>query len=187
MKLKKLTAATGLLSILCMLLHVGYSIYSYLTFYYNPFLTKAFSVPLMVLGCLHGILGMLTLFLQNDGGRMDLYPQQNRRTILQRISAALIFPLLIVHVNTFSAMNASAENGHSILIILLILAELLFFAAVITHAAISLTNGFITLGVLSSRETQRKIDRVIYVIGALGFVIAVYSVVKVQLVMFLIK
>ena len=72
MKLKKLTAATGLLSILCMLLHVGYSIYSYLTFYYNPFLTKVFSVPLMVLGCLHGILGMLTLFLQNDGGRMDL-------------------------------------------------------------------------------------------------------------------
>ena len=187
MKLKKLNAVTGLLSILCMLLHVGYSIYAYLTFYYNPLLTKAFSVPFMVSACLHGILGMLTVFLQNDGGRMDLYPKQNRRTILQRVSAALIFPLLIIHVNTFSAMRESAEKGHVTLIILLILAELIFFSAVLTHIAVSLTNGFITLGVLSSRETQKKIDRVIYVIGALGFVIAVYAVVKVQIAMFLTK
>ena len=187
MKLKKLNAAMGLLSILCMLLHVGYSIYAYLTFYYNPILTKAFSVPFMVSVCLHSVLGMLTVFLQNDGGRMDLYPKQNRRTILQRVSAALIFPLLILHINTFSAMQASAENEHSLLIILLMLAELLFFAAVMTHIAVSLTNGFITLGVLSSRETQKKIDRVIYVIGALGFVIAAYAVVKVQIVMFLTK
>ena len=71
--------------------------------------------------------------------------------------------------------------------IVLMLAELLFFAAVMTHIAVSLTNGFITLGVLSSRETKKKIDRVIYVIGALGFVIAAYAVVKVQIVMFLTK
>ena len=36
MKLKKINAALGLLSIVFMLLHMGYTVYAYLAFYYNP-------------------------------------------------------------------------------------------------------------------------------------------------------
>ncbi len=185
MKLKKLNAALGLLTILCLLLHMGYSVYTYVTFYYNPTLSKAFQLPVIIAACLHGVTGMLTVFLQNDGGSAALYPRHNRRVILQKVSAALIFPLLILHLNTFSLMKQSAENGEKGVVIALIAAELLFFAAAITHAAVSLTNGFITLGILSSRNTQKKIDTVVYVICALGFIAAVYSVVKGQAAMFL--
>ena len=185
MKLKKTNAVMGILTILFLLLHMGYSIYTYLTFYYNPFLSKVFQVPVIAAACLHAVLGMLTVFLQHDGGRPDLYPKQNRRTILQRVSAALIFPLLILHMRNFSMMEASAKAGRSGVILLLILAELIFFAAVITHVATSLTNAFITLGVLASRDTQQKIDRVIYVLGAVCFAFAVYAVVRGQIFMFL--
>lgn len=185
MKWKKTNAIFGLLTILFMLLHMGYSVYAYLTFYYNPFLKLLFAVPFMVLVCLHAVCGMTIVFTQKDGGRTDLYPKQNLLTILQRVSAALIFPLLILHIKTFALMQACAERGYILFILLLILAELVFFAVVVTHVAISLTRSLITLGLLSSREKQIIIDRVIYILGAVFYCIAVFAVVKGQVLMFL--
>lgn len=185
MKLKKMNAALGLLSMLCMLLHIAYSVFAYVTMYYNPTLKMVFSVPFIVLVCLHAVGGMTTLFIQKDGSRLDLYPKQNRQTILQRVSASLIFPLLILHLNTFSLMKASAEKGLTVVIVLLMIAELLFFGAVITHVAVSLTKGFITLGLLSSDKKRKIIDKIMYIIGAGAFLISAYAVVKGQAVIFL--
>ena len=155
MRLKKINATLGLLSILLLLLHMGYSIWAYLTFTYNPTLKLAFAVPFMVVACLHAICGMLVVFTQADGTRLDLYRKLNRRTILQRVTAALIFPLLIVHINTFTLMSACKTNGQTLFIILLIVAELAFFACVIAHVAVSLTNGLITLGRSPPRKRKR--------------------------------
>ena len=185
MRLKKVNAVLGLLSILFMLLHMGYSAFAYLTFYYNPTLKLLTAIPFMVLACLHAVCGMLTLSLQEDGGRMDLYPRLNIQTVLQRVSAALIFPLLILHLNIYSLMQACAERGQTALIYLLIAAELIFFAVVVTHVVLSLSRGLITLGILSSRQRQLTLDRVVYVIGALVFLIAAYAVVRGQVIMFL--
>ncbi|MCR5109239.1 MAG: hypothetical protein K6B28_13880 [Lachnospiraceae bacterium] len=184
MILKKLNAVLGLLSILFLLMHAGYSIFSYFTFYYNPFLQKLFSIPVMIAVCLHAVLGMLIVFTRPDGTEMTLYKKLNMRIVLQRVSAALIFPLLIIHINTFSWMNALKASGLKLVMIILILAEILFFAVVITHVSVSFTNAFITLGLLSLRETQKKIDRVVYVIGAVLFVTAVFVIVKGQITMF---
>ena len=185
MKLKKINAALGLLSILCMLLHIAYSVFAYLTMYYNPTLKWAFAVPFIVLVCLHAICGMMTVFSQKDGSRLELYPKKNMRTILQRTSAALIFPLLILHIYTFNLMQASAEKGMKGLIIFLMIAELLFFGAVITHVAVSFSNGFITLGLLSSEKNRKIIDRIMYIIGAIAFLISAYAVIKGQVTMFI--
>ena len=72
-----------------------------------------------------------------------------------------------------------------IVVLLLIAAELLFFATALTHVATSLTKGFITLGLLSSLDAQKKLDVVIYVILAIAFVVAAYAVVSTQVAMFL--
>lgn len=80
-----------------MIVHICYNVFCFLTFYYNPTLQKAVSIPFIVLVCVHAVLGMLTLLLSSDGTRLDGYPKQNLRVILKRVSAALIFPLLIVH------------------------------------------------------------------------------------------
>ena len=164
MKLKKMSAALGLLSIVAIFLHIGYSVFAYLTFYYNPTLTLLTAVPFMVLVCMHAVCGMLTVFLQADGTRLDLYPEQNRRTILQRVSAALILPLLILHINTYGLLLSCAGAGQWFRLALLMLSQPLFYGIVLTHVAVSVTRGLITLGMLSSVDRQKKIDRAIYII-----------------------
>lgn len=185
MKLKKINAALGLLSIAAMLLHIGYTVFAYLAFYYNPTLKLLTAIPFMALACLHAVCGMLTLFLQSDGTRLELYPKQNARTILQRVSAALMLPLLILHINTFGLLQSSAEAGQWIWFALLMLSQPLFYGVVQTHIAVSVTRGLITLGWLSSTEKQKVIDRVVYILCALAFVVSTFVVVRTELAMFL--
>lgn len=185
MKLKKINAALGLLSIVAMLVHIGYTVFAYLTFYYNPVLKLLTAVPFMVLACLHAICGMLSVFLQADGTRLELYPEQNIRTIIQRASAALMLPLLILHINTFNLLSASAEAGKWVWFALVMISQPLFYAVVLSHIAVSVTRAFITLGWLTSRERQKAIDRVIYILCLLAFVISTFVILRTEIAMFL--
>lgn len=185
MKLKKINAVLALLSILLLLAHVGFSVFAYLTMYYNPILTLVFAWPFMITACLHAVCGMLTVFFHADGTRLDLYPKKNLRTILQRVSAALIFPLLILHIKNFALMKDCAERGQKGFVFLLFFGEILFFAVIVTHVATSLTKAFITLGWLISVEKQKKLDRMVYILGAVIFAVMVYAIVKGQVMMFL--
>ncbi len=185
MKLKKINAALGLLSIPAMLIHMGYTVFAYLAFYYNPTLKILTAVPFMVLVCLHAVCGMLIVFLQDDGTRLDLYPKQNLRTILQRVSAALILPLTILHINTFSLLQSTAAAGQWIWFALLMLSQPLFYGTVLTHVAVSLTRGFITLGWLASEQKQKRMDLVVYILCAAAFAAATFVVLRTELLMFL--
>ena len=185
MRLKKINAALGLLSIAAMLVHIGYTVFAYLTFYYNPALKLLTAIPFMVLVCLHAVCGMTSVFLQADGTRLDLYPGQNTKTILQRVSAALMFPLLILHINTFHLLQSSAEAGQWLWFTLLMISQPLFYGTVLTHIAVSLTRAFVTLGWLTSRDRQKVIDRVVYVLCAVAFVVSTFVVVRTELAMFL--
>ncbi len=185
MKLKKINAALGLLSIAAMLLHIGYTVFAYLAFYYNPTLKLLTAIPFMALACLHAVCGMLTVFLQADGTRLDLYPKQNLRTILQRVSASLILPLLILHINTYGLLASTAEAGRWLWFALLMLSQPLFYGVALIHVAVSVTRGLITLGLLTSSDRQKRIDRVVYILCGLAFAVSIFVVVRTELAMFL--
>ena len=185
MKLKKCNACLSLLSILSGLIHIGYSAYAYLTFYYNPVLKHLTAIPFIVCTCLHAVLGMLLVFLQGDGTRLSLYPRLNARTLVQRASAALIFPLLILHLNTFQLLQSTAGSGSWFVFALVLLAQLLFYAAVLAHIAVSVSCALITLGLLSSDKARKAIDRAALIFCAILFVFALFSVMKGELAMFI--
>ena len=185
MKLKKINAALGLLSIAAMLLHIGYTVFAYLAFYYNPTLKLLTAIPFMALACLHAVCGMLTVFLQADGTRLDLYPKQNLRTILQRVSASLILPLLILHINTYGLLASTAEAGRWLWFALLMLSQPLFYGVALIHVAVSVTRGLIMLGLLTSSDRQKRIDRVVYILCGLAFAVSIFVVVRTELAMFL--
>lgn len=187
MKLKKCNAALGLLTILALFVHIGYNVFAYLTFYYNPLLKTLTAAPIVVFVCLHAITGMCSVFLLGDGTRVDPYQKQNRRTVVQRVSAALIFPLLLVHLNSFNLLKQTSEGGQWVLFALVLCAQLAFYAVILLHVATSFSRALITLGLLSSRETQAKIDRVLAIICTCLFLVAAFVVVKGQLAMFLPK
>ena len=182
-RLKKANAICALLSVLFMLLHIGSTCYMYATFQYLPTLKLLTSIPFMALVCLHAVLGMLAVFLQTDGTAMHLYPQQNAKTILQRVSAALIFPLLILHINTYKLIETAAKTDNALLLAVIIAAQLLFYVILLTHVVTSFSRAWITLGVLSSPETQKKIDRIVAVIGILVMIIAAIIIIRTQIIM----
>ena len=101
------------------------------------------------------------------------------------IFAALVLPLLILHINTFNLLQSSAQAGQWLWFGLLMLSQPLFYATVLTHIATSVTRAFITLGWLSSTEKRRAIDRVIYVLCALAFAVSTFVVMRTELAMFL--
>ena len=183
--MKKMSAALGLLSIAALLVHIGYTVFAYLTFTYNESLKVLTALPFMVLVCLHAVCGMLTVFLQADGTRLDLYPKQNLRTILQRASAALMLPLLILHIRTFSLLESAAQAGQWAWFSVLLASQPLFYGVSLTHMAVSMTRGLITLGLLSSREKQKRMDIAVYLLCAAAFMISSCVVLYTELALFL--
>lgn len=186
-KIRKVNAVLGLLSAATLLVHVAYTVYAYLAFYFNPVLKLWTAIPFMVVTCLHSICGMTAVFMQTDGTSLHMYPGHNLGTVLQRLSAALILPLLILHINTYELLRVSADSGRWFFFALLMAGQPLFYATVLTHITTSLSKALITLGWLSSRKTQRKLDWVLYMLGAVVFVVATIVVLRTELVIFLWK
>ena len=184
MKLKKCNAILGLLSILFIILHMLYNIYCYVFFYYNPVLKWATAVPLLAAVGLHACLGMSILFLQPDGIGADPYRNKNRETFLQRITAGLMIPLLFLHLYGFQLMQNSASSGNKLLFYAVIMAEIVFYAVVLTHVAVSFSKAFITLGWISSMNTVKTLNRIVYVICGILFLVGTVAIVRGQLLMF---
>ena len=163
---------------------MAYNCFCFLTFYYNPALKLVTSVPLMVLMCAHAICGMCAVFLLGDGTRLDLYPQKNKKTIIQRISAALIFPLLIVHLKTFEAMKSLSESGIWIGFALLMVLQLLFYVVITVHTSVSFSKACITLGLLVDEKKVRLTDRIVAFVMTALLLVTSFAVVKGELTMF---
>ena len=174
-----------MLTALAIFVHIGYAAFAYLTFCYNPLLKKVTSFPLMALLCLHAVLSMGIVFFSADGTKLNQYPKQNVGTILQRGSAILILPLLILHINTFSLLQTCAGNGNWFCFVLLLISQPVFYATVLTHVAVSVSRAMITLGRVSSLEKKKTVDRVVRIICAVFFIVVSFAVIKGELAMFL--
>ena len=98
MILKKTNAVLSLLTLLRMVIHIGYNVFAYLTFYYNPGLKMMTAYPFMICVCLHAVLGVFLVIAGGDGTGIRYYPGLNLTTVIQRTSAALILLLLVVHI-----------------------------------------------------------------------------------------
>lgn len=183
MKIKKANAILGLLTIPLMLAHIGYLSYCYLTMSL-PAAKNPLSYPLMAVCGLHAMFGMSALFFRADGTQTKQYARLNRKTILQRLTAILTIPLLVLHINTWRLLESASGNGQWFLFGLLLFAEALFFAVVLTHVAVSWTNALVTMGWLTSMDKKKKMDIAGYIVLALVFAAAVYAVLPAQIAMF---
>ena len=185
MKLKKYNAVLSILSTLTLLIHVGYNVFAYVFFFYHPMAKTLTTLPFLLIVCGHAICGMCSVFLLEDGTHPAMYPRQNAGTIIQRVSAALIFPLLIIHMYSYSLLAQSA-NGKMWLFITVIVLQILFFAVIASHVAVSFSKAFITLGLLSDVHKKKVVDTLIIYACAILFVLSSFCVVRGEIVMFLV-
>ena len=165
MGIKKWNARLSLLTTALLLIHEGYQLCAYLTFYYNPTLSAISDCSAAGCFVLHGILSAICVFALHDA-KAIAYKKLNIRTLLQRISAVMIILLLPIHIFSFSLLQSSAGGlGY----ILIEAAQIIFYAALSCHIAMSFSGALITLGRLSDIKKKRVIDAVVLVICALLF------------------
>lgn len=163
MTIKKWNARLALLTILLLLIHEGYQLFAYLTFYYNPTLSKATGYAAAGCFVLHGILSAISVFILHDA-KSIAYKRLNIKTVCQRVSAALILLLLPLHIFSFPLLQSSAGGiGYW----LIETEQILYYAALSGHIALSFSNALITLGRLADIRKKRVIDITVSVIAAL--------------------
>ena len=180
MNIKKSNARLSLLTVVLFLIHEGYQLYAYTAMYYNPVLSKVTGYALAGALALHVILSIISVFVLHDAKTVT-YKKLNIRTVWQRVSAVLIVLLLPIHIFSFGLLKSSVGGiGY----ILTEIAQILFYAALCCHIALSFSNAFITLGYLTDMRKKRIIDIVVTVICAILFIAASVIITSVHTMIF---
>lgn len=160
MAIKKWNARLSLLTVLLLLIHEGYQLFAYITFYYNPLLSKVTGYAVAACLVLHAILSVVGVDVLHDAKGVA-YKRLNIRTVLQRVSAMLLILLLPLHIFSFPLLKSSAGGFGYILVEA---AQIAFYTTLFCHIATSFSSALVTLGWLSDIKKKRIIDVVVLVI-----------------------
>ncbi|HCA54684.1 MAG TPA: hypothetical protein DEO95_04255, partial [Ruminococcaceae bacterium] len=80
MNIKKWNARLSLFTMALLLIHELYQLYAYISFYYNPVLSKAFGYAVASGFVLHGILSAVCIFALHDA-KTVAYKKLNFKTV----------------------------------------------------------------------------------------------------------
>ncbi|MBQ9673580.1 MAG: hypothetical protein IJV39_03030 [Ruminococcus sp.] len=180
MRIKKWNARLSLLAVFAILFHTGYQTFAYITFYYNPILSAVSGYTLAGVIVLHAILSVISVFALHDS-KTTAYKKLNIKTVLQRISAAVMLLLLPLHIFSFVLLQGSAGSMGYYLIEA---CQILFYASLYCHVAMSFTNALITLGWLEDIKKKRIIDRILLGVCTVMFLITSLTITSTHLKIF---
>ena len=171
MKLKKTNAALAIITTAVLVAHLGYNLIAYICFYYNQVVSLISGILVSGLFIAHGVLAIVILIHSHDSLSIE-YKSLNKRTVFQRITAAVIMVLLPFHVLGYMLLSKSAG---SIFYVLLEAQRFVFYLAVMIHAALSFSNSLVTLGLLADIGKKRILDLVLMIVAVLfGIGFAIY-------------
>ena len=166
MKIKKLNAVLSLLVCLGLVAHVCYNAVSYIFFFYNPFFNGMFGGIVSLFVIFHIIFSVYNVFIAHDSVKIS-YANLNKRTLWQRITAVAITCLLPIHMfNAKIVLNPISD----LVFWLLQALQVLFYAAVFYHAAISVSNALVTLGFMGDIRKKRRFDTIMFITGTVLFI-----------------
>ena len=115
---------------------------------------------------MHATLSAICVFALHDS-KTIAYKKLNIRTVFQRVSAVMLFLLLLIHILSFPLLQSSAGSVGYICVETV---QIIYFAALSCHISLSFSNSIITLGRLSDIKKKRIIDIIVLVICALLFI-----------------
>ena len=179
---KQINAYLALTAAALLLVHLCYTVVSYLLFYYHAVITAVIGHALGAIVIAHILLSAVNVFGRHDTISLRTYPRLNIRTILQRVSVLIAILLVPLHLRTGKAVSARTveESGFRALMV----TEILFWGLILLHIALSLTRAFVTLGWLRSAQGQKRADRIIWVVCALLFAAAAVVVIRTRVAIF---
>ncbi|MGN0587386.1 MAG: hypothetical protein ACI4JF_08880 [Oscillospiraceae bacterium] len=170
MKIKKINSAAGLAVMLTLLGHIGVMTFSLRTGWYNYRICKMLSHMTLTFLILHIILSIIIFFFFHDGADAR-FKRLNAGTIIQRAAAVVMMILIHFHMNAY-AHDVTGETLSAGMTAFRIVTELLFFAAVLSHIAVSCGKAFITLGIVRSAKALNVINMTAYIVCAVLMIAA---------------
>ncbi len=160
MLLKKTNAYLSIFIMIILVVHAAYELVAFCLMYYNPLLSKITGFLTAGTVTAHAIISVICLFVLHDSKSIS-YIKLNIRTVIQRICALLMVVLLPVHISAFDLLGKNVgAPGY----ILTEAAQVLFYAAVFTHIAISFEKSLITLGWLEKESTRQRLNLITAVV-----------------------
>ena len=168
--------------ILCitLLIHVIYQAAAYIMFFYAPLASKILGYAVVVPMIFHAFLSMLSIFVLHDS-KTVLYKTSNIGTCVQRISGIIGGVLLPIHILSFMILSQSVG---SYVFYLTESSQILFYAAIFAHIAVSFSKAFVTLGILENPRKKRFIDRLLWVVCIFLFVIMCVLIIRTHRIIF---
>ena len=165
MSLRKTNAVFSLISTVLLLGHARSLAVWMLSRGSVPKAPSALPRALTVAFLIHAILSIILIISANKGRRKSSgkhYVKQNRATLVQRISGALMIIFTWLHIAGTVGIMTPPPAVHAVV-------PTLFFTLVMAHVAISTSKAFITLGIGNAAFVKRA-DLVIKVICAVTLV-----------------
>ena len=165
--IKRINATLTLFTIAALILHAGYQIVSYAILYYNPVISSVLGYIILIPVICHILLSIISVFFLHDS-KTIAYLRLNPAILAQRISAVLIICLFYVHSHSFVLLQAHPDGLGFWLIKV---GEDLFYAALFVHISISFSRALITLGKLKNIEYKKRLDRIVWGVSTLLFIV----------------
>ena len=175
--MKKLNAVWGWLAIAALLGHLATMVYSLSTGWYDFGICKTLAYATAVTVGGHVIFSLIIVMFLHDGTRLGGYAGLSKRTIVQRASGIAILVLLVAHVHSFGFIVAG-EPLDALAKALIIVSEVLFFAAICTHLATSFSKSLITWGLIRDEAVERRVNLAAEIVCAIIFAVASFALVR---------
>lgn len=176
--MKKLNAFLSVFLSIVLVLHVLYTLVSYLIFYYNPMLSMIFGNLVLWVMVAHMLCSIVNVLWLHDSKSIS-YLALNRQTLIQRISAVVMVLTLLPHINSFKLFKLAGAGGFWLIEGI----QLLFFAAVFSHISVSFSRAFISLGLLGDNRIRRRLDKAVTIVCAILFLAAAVITTRVNLIL----
>lgn len=174
MILKKINAVLGLSIIAALICHGGTMTYSLITYWYNYTICKFFAYAAVVLMILHALMSICVFFFLHDGSSIS-YSRLNASTLIQRVTAVLMIIFIHFHTTAYAHM-ATGESLSAGKTFFVLITEYIYILSVFLHTAVSFSKALITLGLISSTKTARRVDKAAYIICGVFALGALYEI-----------
>ena len=190
MSLKKFNAVCALILTALLIIHITISLVFMLTGLYNLNLTLIAARALSLTCIVHIIVSLTVLFIIRDRAdkskygsqKAKTYPALNMRIMIQRVTGLALLVMIHFHIATFQSFIYDFKpltfGGKAFAFFI----EALFFGIVLLHLAVSFSRAFISLGLIRSEETEKRLDR-----GAFFTCGALFVIIIISLAVFLMK
>lgn len=176
--MKKINSVISLLIILTITGHIVTTMVYLLTGFRIEILSNIFARGTYGLVLGHILLSVGMLIFKHDAKPVPgKYTRLTLRVWIQRGSGLFMLILLHAHISQMvKVLNAKPIDEPGKVVFLLI--NILFFATIFTHVAVSFSRAFVSLGIITDDQIINKIDVATYIVCAVGFVATVCCLVN---------